>query len=588
MKYCASLVIIFLLLIPTQVFAQENWLINNFASDIHIQEDGWVSVVEKIDVDFGSEQKHGIFRDIPYVYTYQNGAKLYTEIKVLSVRDSTNSSSIPYETFTSGDYTRIKIGDPGKTISGPLSYRIEYTIAGVLASFADHDELYWNVTGNAWPVPISKASATVTVPKEGITKITCFEGPARSSEVCNSNQVSKSKSNFEATKGLRFGEGLTLVVGFEKGLVPIITVPPPKNIFDELFSRANILVFALVSIFGIGSVLLLWYQRGRDYWERKRFIDDPEARHEVRPIGAHETVVVEYTPPEKLRPAEIGLLMDERADTLDVTATIIDLAERGFLKIEEKPKKWVFGNTDYVFTKQNKDQKELLSYEKELLTRIFDGGETVKMSDLKQKFYEDLKKVKEKLYEEVVNKKFFCENPEKVRLKYLLTAIVITCFAGGLSWLGFALRLPILIAFCAGMLLTGVLLLVISQFMARKTAFGREMFRRAQGYELFVSTAEKHRQKFFENRNMFNEVMPYAIVFGLTEKFAKAFKDMELEPAQPSWYSGTGTFNAVVFGSTMSSFSNSLSSAMVSSPGGSGFSSGGSGGGFGGGGGGSW
>ena len=113
MKYCASLVIIFLLLIPTQVFAQENWLINNFASDIHIQEDGWVSVVEKIDVDFGSEQKHGIFRDIPYVYTYQNGAKLYTEIKVLSVRDSTNSSSIPYETFTSGDYTRIKIGDPG-------------------------------------------------------------------------------------------------------------------------------------------------------------------------------------------------------------------------------------------------------------------------------------------------------------------------------------------------------------------------------------------------------------------------------------------------------------------------------------------
>ena len=124
--------------------------------------------------------------------------------------------------------------------------------------------------------------------------------------------------------------------------------------------------------------------------------------------------------------------------------------------------------------------------------------------------------------------------------------------------------------------------------MERKTACGREMFRRAQGYELFVSTVENHRQKFFENRNMFNEVMPYAIVFGLTEKFAKAFKDMGLEPKQPSWYSGTGTFNAVAFGSTMSSFSNSLSSAMASSPGGSGFSGGSSSGGFGGGGGGSW
>ena len=588
MRYIVLLLITFFFLVPNQVFAQENWVINEFDSDIRVQDDGKVSVVEKIDVDFGSEQKHGIFRDIPYVYTYQNGEKLYTEIKVLSVSDGTSSNSIPYETFTSGDYIRIKIGDPDKTVSGLLSYRIEYIATGVLASFEDHDEFYWNVTGNAWPVPISKASATVTLPKGEITAATCYQGSSGSADECRSNQGSKSKSSFEATRNLNIGEGLTLVVGFEKGLVPIITVPPPKNIFDELFSGANILVFALVGIFGMGSVLLLWYQRGRDYWERKRFIDDPEARHEVRPIGAHETVVVEYTPPEKLRPAEVGLLMDERADTLDVTATIIDLAERGFLKIEEKPKKWVFGNTDYVFTKQNKDQNGLLSYEKELLNRLFDEGVVVKISDLKQKFYEDLKKVKEKLYEEVVNKKIFYENPETVRRKYLFISVGVIAFAGALFWLGFAMRLPILIAFCAGILLTGVLLLVVSQFMARKTAFGREMFRRTQGYELFVSTAENHRQKFFENRNMFNEVMPYAIVFGLTEKFAKAFKDMELEPAQPSWYSGTGTFNAVVFGSTMSSFSNSLSSAMASSPGGSGFSGGGSGGGFGGGGGGSW
>src|SRR3989344_4220040 len=115
------------------------------------------------------------------------------------------------------------------------------------------------------------------------------------------------------------------------------------------------------------------------------------------------------------------------------------------------------------------------------------------------------------------------------------------------------------------------------------------MFRRARGYELFVSRAEKYRQQFFERKNMFNDILPYAIVFGVTEKFAGAFKDLGIEPPRPSWYVGSGTFNPVLFGASMASFSNSFSSAISSAPGGgSGFSGGGAGGGFGGGGGGSW
>src|SRR3989344_2694977 len=534
-----------LIISPTQTFAQENWVINSFDSEIRILENGKVSVVETIDVDFGSLQKHGIFRDLPFVYTTSGGGKRYTEVGVEQV--TVGNSSVPYETNKSGDFIELKIGDPDRTVSGTQSYRIQYTVAGVLNSFEGYDELYWNVTGNGWPVPIQKASATVVLPDDAIVQITCFAGVVGSKENCTSDQTSKKEASFSSSR-LGVGEGLTIVVGYEKGLVPIITVAPPKSIFDSLFTPANLAVFALVTFLGVGSVFWLWFSRGRDYWLRKRFIDDPAAKHEVRPVGAHETIVVEYSPPENLRPAQIGTLMDERADTLDVSATIVDLATRGYLAVAEEPKKWLFGNADYVLTKKSKDTKELLDYEKELFEGLFNEGDLVKISSLKTKFYKDLKVVKEKLYKEVVNKNFFPENPESVINKYIFIGVGVVALGAVFLVLGFNIINNLLVGAGSGLLIGGGFWFLFARLMPRRTAVGREMYRRAAGYELFVSSAEKYRQRFFERKNMFNEILPYAIVFGLTEKFAKAFKEMGVEPVQPSWYSGSAPFNAALFG----------------------------------------
>ena len=122
-----------LIISPTQTFAQENWVINSFDSEIRILENGKVSVVETIDVDFGSLQKHGIFRDLPFVYTTSGGGKRYTEVGVEQV--TVGNSSVPYETNKSGDFIELKIGDPDRTVSGTQSYRIQYTVAGVFKSF---------------------------------------------------------------------------------------------------------------------------------------------------------------------------------------------------------------------------------------------------------------------------------------------------------------------------------------------------------------------------------------------------------------------------------------------------------------------
>jgi uncharacterized membrane protein len=283
----------------------------------------------------------------------------------------------------------------------------------------------------------------------------------------------------------------------------------------------------------------------------------------------------------------MGVLVDEKADQLDVTATIIDLATRGYLTIKEVPKKWMFGSVDYTLIKSKKNSDGLLPYETQLLDRLFETGNSVTISSLKKKFYKDLKVVENTLYKDVVGKNFFSKSPDKTRNFYRgigIAMVVIgffslTVIGGLLSWFGFGI----------GLIISGGIVLLLASIMPQRTAQGAEMLRRIKGYQLFISGAEKYKQQFFEKKNMFNEVLPHAIVFGLTEKFAKAMKDMGIEPSQPGWYVGSGPFNTMLFASQMNAFSSSMSQAIVSTPSGSGSGGGGfSGGGFGGGGVGGW
>ena len=152
-RFVLLLLLVLIFVFPKAANADEGWIIDRFKSDISIEKSGQVSVFETIDVDFNTLSKHGIYRDIPYVYEFKDGKKNYTEISVREVLQ--NNFKAKYKTSQSNGYARLKIGDPDRTISGKNSYKIEYTVRGVLRGFSDYDELYWNVTGNNWPVSIS-------------------------------------------------------------------------------------------------------------------------------------------------------------------------------------------------------------------------------------------------------------------------------------------------------------------------------------------------------------------------------------------------------------------------------------------------
>ncbi len=570
---------------PTSVGSQTNWTIKSFDSSIEIKSDGVVQVSETIKVNFQNLEKHGIFRELPYQYKNSDGTHTYLEFSINQVLRNGNTED--FSQTTSDGLLVLKIGDPDKTLSGEQTYQISYQVVGALKGYSEFDELYWNVTGNGWEVEIEKATAAVTLPKEGLIQQSCYQGGAGSIESCLVDKDSETIVNFSTTKSLLTAEGLTIAVGYSKGMVPLLVGESPKTIWNKIFEPASMVSGLTVLLIGIISISYLWLKKGRDSWFGRNYLFGK--REETKPVGETETIAVEFSPPENLRPAELAALMDEKVQTLDVTATLVDLANRGFLTIKEEPKKWVFGNSDYVFSSLKKDSKELREYEEELLLRLFDDSDETRLSKLKNKFYKDLAIIKEKLYQNLVDQKFFQDNPTKVRLYYSLGAGIVILLGAGLIWLGSISIQGILFDSGVGLVLVGIVFLIIAQAMPRRTALGRQMYARAKGYYLFIDKAEKYRQQFFEKKNLFNEVLPYAIAFGMTEKFAKAFEKMGLEPDQPSWYSGSRAFNTMVFASSMNSFSNSVSSSMASTPSSSGSGGGGSsGGGFGGGGGGSW
>ncbi len=597
------------------VSAQDDWRIDAINVQYDIQRSGAVQVTEDIEVQFFAA-KHGIFRDMPTRYKYDDSNDRLISVGDVSVEDG-EGTEWQFELISSGANLQIKIGDPDRTITGKHRYVIKYTLLNALNPIADEatgdewDEFYWNVTGHNWEVPIQQSSATVTVPGDGILRVACYQGPAGSTSFPCDSDSSDGEATF-STIGTQYpGSDLTVVVAIEKGLIdvgPPVLVAPVKSEWEQFLDWWQVSPLTLGATAVLSGVILitlvrLWWTQGRDRWYGDLFYlhdGDDKSPGSRKPLFGRETLVVEYEPPKlgkrdgrQLRPAEIGVLLDERADTLDVSASIVDLAVRKHLKITETKSGGVFGlfkKTDYTFDRLSTDDSELLGYESKLKNAIFESGDSVSMSSLKNKFYKDLERIKKALYKQSISDKFFPQNPDTTRTIYRVAGLVIAgvgvaLLVGlGIAFGGAIVGIPIIIG--------GLLLAVMAGSMPHRTATGRSLFRRSLGFRKFMMSAETERQRFAERENIFNDYLPYAIVYGCVDRWAKAFADLGVVPSEPYWYSGTRPFNALFFASTVSSFSSSVSSTIASTPGGSGSSGfgggGSSGGGGGGGGGGSW
>lgn len=551
--------------------------IASFDVDVHLERDGHFTVLERIVYDFETEQRRGIYRDIPVRYERDWQRDYDLRLRVLGVTDEHGSERTKRVT-QEGAWVRIRIGDADRTVTGVHEYRIRYRVERGVVFHDDYDELYWNVTGDGWNVPIRAAHARVHLPgggEAGDVRTRCFTG-ARGS-TASSCTIEAGRGSFAfATASLGASEGLTVALSLPKGVIR------EPGAFASAWMRfsdwGGLWLFSpLLALLGMRRV---WQSRGRDF-------------------GGRDAVAVRYEPPEDLTPAEVGTLVDESADMEDVTATLIDLAARGYLDIEEVETTQLlfFTDRDYRFRKKKDADPTLRAHERSLHASLFRTGDEVSLSSLKNKFYEEIPRLKDQLYAALSGRGgHFSASPVGVRRRWWIAAGVL---GAGAVLVWNVLGLPTL----GGVALVSCAAIVgaFAPHMPRRTRKGRRAYEEILGYQEFLSRVDADRLERMggRSRGQFERGLPYAIVLGVADAWADAFADLYTEP--PDWYRSQryrGGFGPRVFVNDLGTSLRTIEQTFASQPSGSGstgFSAGGafggggfSGGGFGGGGGGSW
>jgi uncharacterized membrane protein len=583
----------------------------SFSSNIIVNVDNSIDVTETIIYNTGPQERHGIYRGI-YPYSSQKRKMAIENVSV------TNEQGVRYQ-FQRSDTDKnikIKIGDPNQTFSGQKIYVIKYRATKAIAQFNNIDEIYWNATGAEWGMPIYRAQASIVLPSgTNIVQSACYYGPKGSTTQCSSEYNKNGNNTFSSPSVLSQNEGMTVALGFSKGIV--IPYPFSDTIIYILVLYLPWIIGILLPVLTFVFSFLHWYKKGRD----------------ARETG---TIVPQYDIPNELTPIEVAGIINERVSAKDISAQIVYLATKGYLKIQQIGERasGLFASTDYELVKL-KDFSDLPNdFDKKLLHNLFNTGlaqkvigettslfrftlfnidiaklfsrnadatahtssstetTSVKLSDLKDIFYQHASTMVASVRSALLTKGYYSTlggaGPYKILLVIILIVIVVS-FSSVETFSSFteSNSLPIIGGVITSVIIYGIFLYV-SPSKTEKGVIAKEYL---LGLKDYLQIAEKDRLQFHNTPErkleVFEKLLPYAMVLGVADIWTKEFEGIYTTP--PSWYSGPSgvTFNAGELVRSMNSFSSSATSSLSSMSQGSG-GGGSSGGGGGGGGGGSW
>ncbi len=561
-----------LLLLSFSVLADERIL--DFHSDIRIMEDGWIEVTETIRVRAeGNRIRRGIYRDFPTEYRDQHGNDYVVDFEPLSVL----RNNAPEDSHTQNirDGQRVYFGSSSRYLStGEHTYIFRYRASRMLGFFESHDELYWNVTGVEWAFPIDVASATVEfgfdvsvneITAEAYTGSYGFTNQDYTSSVDSSGHV-----YFQTSRPLQALNGLTVVVGWPKG---IVAEPTDMQRIGWLLKDNFGLLVALAGLaILLGYYIPVWLRFGRD----------PE----------EGVLVTRYEPPDGFSPASLRYIRQMYYDDKVMTAAVVNLAVKGYLRIDVEE-----GSDGFLGIGKEEDQYSLLKTnpgesaapmaagEQELYDGLFRSSKVIV---LENENHEELGKAKDWHRRSLIND--YKQNYFRYNGLLNLPAILIFIVAAVVSLMSGPS--PLIILIIIAMAITTIFFAII---MKRPTMRGRKLLDEILGFKDYLEIAEKDelnlRNPPEKTPELFEAYLPFALALGVdqlwAEKFAAvlaAVQQTDGTSYQPAWYNGS--LNTMNLSSATGQLSNSLNTAITSSVTPPGSSSGGGGGGFSGGGGG--
>ena len=574
-----AIVALCLLALPLAAAADERIL--DFQSDILVMSDGWLQVTETIQVRAeGKRINHGIYRDFPTHYRDGRGKRYSVDFHPLSVL--LDGEPEDFHSNNTGSGVRVYFGSAQRNVShGEHIYRFQYKVNRELGFFEDHDELYWNVTGFDWAFPIDSAEATVRldfdVPRDAITA-EAYTGPMGASERnYTSNLDADGVVHFASTRPLSPVNGLTIVVGWPKGYV---SAPTRFRKFVWLLQdNANLLIASGGLLLLLVYYVLVW----------SRFGKDPD----------EGVIVTRYKPPDGFSPASLRYIHQMYYDDKVLTAAIVNLAVKGYLRIDVDPGSDGFlgiGKTadGYLLVRREPgpDAAPLAHGERELYEGLFRDGDTV---ELKNENHELLGAAKSEHRRSLASdyKHRYFETNGALNIPALLIVIVAAVAA-----LGAGPSISV-VAVIAVMIVTTVFFAIV---MKAPTLRGRKLLDEMLGFKDYLEIAEKDEMNLRnppeKTPQLFETYLPFALALGVDQQWSERFASLLASIRgpdggswRPVWYGGA--WNSSSLTATTSNLSGAFAAAVATAAAPPGSSSGGggggsSGGGGGGGGGGGW
>ena len=612
-------------------------VINAFATDIVLRADRSVLVTETIDVTAeGREIRRGIYRDIPTTLINPDGSRLRSTLTVIAVTRDGHSEPFRLENLGNG-YQRIRIGDADVLLrSGRHRYVIRYTMTRMGRSFADHDELYWNATGNYWNFPILEAVARVRLPEGAvIADLSGYTGrPGSTEQAVTTTRVADDTATFRATRQLASGEGLTVAATFQPGI--LVAPDDRERALWWLSDHRGVVVPLVAALLVLVYYALAWNAVGRDpekgviiplFHPPRRF--SPALLHYVHRWGWEKSGWTAFTASIFALGVKGLVTIDNSGSKLRVAVTgrapgqepeaalppgeqvLFDfLNARGSLRIDSRNGAAI-DKTRRDFVSRIESENRQVYFRNNLLYTL--GGMALSALGLGAMVYFEVLDpvflivavvlgVAAGLFTSVLGR-FWRGNLMSRFILLVWLTVAGANMMGGLARLVTSASLDTPLVAALSIVLINIVFAIL---MRAPTVQGRRIMDQIDGFRMYLETAEANRLNLTGAPPMtverFESILPYAIALGVEKPWSEHFQ-AELgrhavadAPAdyQPAWYSGRSWSTASSsFGSTAAAITSGMSAAMIASTPSSSSSSGGggggsSGGGGGGGGGGGW
>lgn len=514
------------LLVPSAAAQEKSLRWHRWDSDIVINADGTFTVRETFEIEFTSGTFTFGTRNIP-IERYESirdfgvfeGGVAYGESRG-------QAANTFYTTIDDGEYVVYWYYPP--TSNDTRVFTLEYTVlGGLFISEELGDNLFWKAVGPEHAFPIESSVVTVKLPPGATVQTSTDEPAAFGPNATITVSDDQTQVTYQADY-IPVNQYFEVGVYFDHGVVPAVIPSWEEEYIQEQAWDENVrpmlnLLLGAVGVFlligGPIGVYLLWLFAGRD--------------PKIGPVPDYLS-----EPPSDLPPGLAGTLVDEKVDLQDIMSTVVDLARRGVIEMEEQEKS-VFGlkvSKDFVFRRVSESTEDLREYEKLLIEEMFGRRTEIDLDDLREKFYTAIPKLQRKIYKAAVEEGFFPASPKAIRGRYMgvgIAALVIA-FGAGVCSLTFADRAEAVLCPFVSLGIASIALIIASRVMPAKTRKGAEEAAKWNAFKDYLKNIDRYAD--LENvADQFDQYLPYSIAFGLERSWINKFSRVPSTPV-PGWY----------------------------------------------------